>query len=68
LVEHQVQLAAEEAGGGTGAANITDEGKTQIKTDLQRLYPNYLHVALMPLETMFDLNIDAVTKEISQER
>jgi glyoxylase-like metal-dependent hydrolase (beta-lactamase superfamily II) len=68
LVEHQMQLATEEAGGGTGAANITDEGKMQIKTGLQRLYPNYLHVALMPLETMFDLNIDAVTKEISQEK
>jgi NADPH:quinone reductase-like Zn-dependent oxidoreductase len=41
---------------------------TLFKKYLQRLYPNYLHVALKPLETMFDLNIDAITKEISQER
>jgi hypothetical protein len=50
------------------SANITEEGKTRIKSELQRLYPNYLHVALMPLETMFDLNIDAISKEINQDK
>ena len=49
-----MQLAAE-VRGGDRVANITDVGKVQIKTELQRLYPNCLHVASVPLETMFDL-------------
>jgi hypothetical protein len=47
------------------AGNITDEGKTKIKTELQRLYPNYLHVASLPLSDMLDLNIDAVARELN---
>jgi glyoxylase-like metal-dependent hydrolase (beta-lactamase superfamily II) len=66
LVEQQMQSAGKI--GEDGSANITEEGKTRIKSELQRLYPDYLHVALMPLDTMFDLNIDAITKEINQER
>jgi glyoxylase-like metal-dependent hydrolase (beta-lactamase superfamily II) len=66
LVEQQTQSAGKIGEG--GSANITDEGKTRIKSELQRLYPDYLHVALMPLDTMFDLNIDAIIKEINQER
>jgi glyoxylase-like metal-dependent hydrolase (beta-lactamase superfamily II) len=58
LVEQQLQL--------TG--NITEEGKTKIKSELQKLYPNYLHVASLPLSDMLDLNIDAIAKEISQTR
>lgn len=56
LVEQQMQ----------SAGNITEEGKTRIKSELQRLYPNYLHVASLPLSDMLDLNIDAIAKEISQ--
>jgi hypothetical protein len=48
------------------AANITEEGKTRIKNKLQRLYPNYVLVA--SVSTMLDLNIDAVAKEISEEK
>ncbi|HJY15098.1 MAG TPA: hypothetical protein VJ225_03640 [Nitrososphaeraceae archaeon] len=44
------------------AANITEEGKTTIKNELQRLYPNYLPLA--SAQTMLDLNINAVAKEI----
>jgi glyoxylase-like metal-dependent hydrolase (beta-lactamase superfamily II) len=66
LVEQQMQSTGKIGEG--GSANITEEGKTRIKSELQRLYPDYLHVALMPLDTMFDLNIDAITKEINQER
>jgi glyoxylase-like metal-dependent hydrolase (beta-lactamase superfamily II) len=55
LVEQQMQLAG----------NITEEGKTRIKSELQRLYPNYLHVASLPLSDMLELNIDAIAKEIS---
>jgi hypothetical protein len=56
-----MQLAAEVGGG-----NITDEGKTRIKNELQSLYPNYIPVAT--LSNMLDINIDAVAKEISQEK
>jgi glyoxylase-like metal-dependent hydrolase (beta-lactamase superfamily II) len=66
LVEQQMQSAGKV--GEERSANITEEGKTRIKSELQRLYPNYLHVALMPLETMFDLNIDAISKEINQDK
>jgi glyoxylase-like metal-dependent hydrolase (beta-lactamase superfamily II) len=48
------------------AANITQEGKTIIKSELQRLYPDYNPVATLP--NMLDYNIDAVAKEISQEK
>ena len=66
LVEQQTQSSGEI--GAEKSTNTTDEGKTRIKSELQRLYPNYLHVALMPLDTMFNLNIDAVAKEINQNR
>jgi glyoxylase-like metal-dependent hydrolase (beta-lactamase superfamily II) len=66
LVEQQMRSVAEEEGGGEErAANITEEGKTRIKSELQRLYPNYVPVVSVP--TMLDLNIDAVAKEISQD-
>jgi glyoxylase-like metal-dependent hydrolase (beta-lactamase superfamily II) len=68
LVEQQRQMQLTTEVGEERAANITAEGKMKIKNELQRLYPNYLHVALMPLDTMFDLNIDAVTKEINQDK
>jgi glyoxylase-like metal-dependent hydrolase (beta-lactamase superfamily II) len=55
LVVQQLQLAG----------NITDEGRTKIKTELQRLYPNYHHVASLPLSDMLDLNIDAVARELN---
>jgi glyoxylase-like metal-dependent hydrolase (beta-lactamase superfamily II) len=66
LVEQQIQLA--ENVGEERSANITEEGKIKIKSELQRLYPDYLHVASMPLSDLFDLNIDAVAKEINQEK
>ena len=62
LVEQQQMQLAAEVGGG----NITDEGKTRIKNELQSLYPNYIRVAT--LSNMLDINIDAVAKEISQEK
>jgi hypothetical protein len=62
-----MQLATYESGA-EKTTNITHEGKVQITTELLRLYPNYLRVASIPLEIMFDLNIDAVTKELSQEK
>jgi glyoxylase-like metal-dependent hydrolase (beta-lactamase superfamily II) len=66
LVGQQLQLAGQT--GEERSANITAEGKIRIKNELQRLYPDYLHVALMPLDTMFDLNIDAIAKEINQDK
>jgi hypothetical protein len=47
------------------AANVTQEGKILIKSELQRLYPD-MPVATLP--NMLDYNIDAVAKEISQEK
>jgi hypothetical protein len=58
-------VAEEEVGGGEEKAANTTEGKTRIKSELQRLYPNYVLVVSVP--TMLDLNIDAVAKEISQD-
>jgi hypothetical protein len=49
LVQQQMQSTGEV--GVERSANITEEGKTSIKNELQRLYPNYLHVVLMPLDT-----------------
>jgi len=66
LVEQEMQLA--EKVGEDKTANITEEGKTKIKSELQRLYPDYLHVASLPLSDLFDLNIDAVTTEINQDK
>ena len=66
-VEQQMQSIAEVEGERvSAAANITEEGKTRIKSELQRLYPNYLPIASVP--TMLDLNIDAVAKEIIQDK
>src|SRR5918996_3021274 len=63
LVEQQQQMqsAAEVEG-----KNITEEGKARIKSELQRIYPDYISVAT--LSNMLDINIDAVAKEISQEK
>jgi glyoxylase-like metal-dependent hydrolase (beta-lactamase superfamily II) len=70
LVKQQMQsptaAAAEVGGGDREAANITQEGKTIIKSELQRLYPNNMPVATLP--NMLDYNIDAVAKELSQEK
>ena len=66
LVEQQMQSAGKV--GEERSANITEEGKTRIKSELLRLYPDYLHVASMPLSDMFDLNIDAIAKEINEEK
>jgi glyoxylase-like metal-dependent hydrolase (beta-lactamase superfamily II) len=66
LVEQQMRL--EEKVGEETSANITEEGKTKIMSELQRLHPDYLHVASMPLSDLFDLNIDAIAKEINQDK
>jgi glyoxylase-like metal-dependent hydrolase (beta-lactamase superfamily II) len=66
LVEQQMQFEGKI--GEERSANITEEDKTKIKSELQRLYPNYLHVASMPLSDMFDLNIDAIANEINQDK
>jgi len=63
LVEQQQQMqSAAEVGG----ENITEEDKARIKSELQSIYPNYISVAT--LSNMLDINIDAVAKEISQEK
>ncbi len=59
LVEQELQQLQPT---GEVGINITEEGKKRIKSELQRLYPNYLHVASIPLSTMLDLNIDAIAK------
>jgi glyoxylase-like metal-dependent hydrolase (beta-lactamase superfamily II) len=59
--QQQMQSAAE-----VGGENITEEGKARIKSELQSIYPNYISVAT--LSNMLDINIDAVAKEISQEK
>ncbi|MGA7368406.1 MAG: hypothetical protein WBX01_04705 [Nitrososphaeraceae archaeon] len=41
------------------------KGKASIQSELESIYPNYLQVAAIPLETILDLNIDAIAKEIS---
>jgi glyoxylase-like metal-dependent hydrolase (beta-lactamase superfamily II)/quinol monooxygenase YgiN len=64
LVEQELQLLQP---AGEVGINITEEGKKRIKSELQRLYPNYLHVASIPLSTMLDLNIDAIAKELAKE-
>jgi glyoxylase-like metal-dependent hydrolase (beta-lactamase superfamily II) len=66
LVEQQMQSAAAKVLGDRAAANITQEGKTIIKSELRRLYPDSNPVATLP--NMLDYNIDAVAKEISQEK
>jgi hypothetical protein len=53
-------------GGDRAVANITQEGKVIIKSELQSLYPDYNPVATLP--NMLDYNIDAVAKEINQEK
>jgi hypothetical protein len=47
-------------------ANITEGGKIIIKSELQSRYPDYNPVATPP--NMLDYNIDAVAKEISQDK
>jgi glyoxylase-like metal-dependent hydrolase (beta-lactamase superfamily II) len=67
LIEQQIKSAI--GVGGEKAGNITEDGKTKIKSDLQSLYPNYMPVANLPaMLDLNDLNIDAVAKEISQEK
>ena len=66
LVKQQMQLAPKVGGGERAVAGITEEGKALIKSELQRLYPSYSPVATLP--NMLDYNIDAVAKEISQEK
>jgi glyoxylase-like metal-dependent hydrolase (beta-lactamase superfamily II) len=65
LVEQQMKLAAK-LGGEREAANITEGGKILIKSELQSRYPDYNPVATLP--NMLDYNIDAVAKEISQDK
>jgi glyoxylase-like metal-dependent hydrolase (beta-lactamase superfamily II) len=66
LVEQQMQSVADVEAEKEAASNITQEGKTRIKIELQRLYHGYLSVASVPI--MLELNIDAVAKEISQDK
>jgi glyoxylase-like metal-dependent hydrolase (beta-lactamase superfamily II) len=65
LVRQQMQLAPK-VGEERAVANITEQGKAMIKSELQKLYPGYDPVATLP--NMLDYNIDALTKEISQEK
>jgi hypothetical protein len=65
LVEQQMKLAAK-LGGEREAADITEGGKILIKSELQSRYSDYNPVATLP--NMLDYNIDAVAKEISQDK
>jgi glyoxylase-like metal-dependent hydrolase (beta-lactamase superfamily II) len=65
LVKQQMQLTPA-VGGERAVANITEQGKALIKSELQKLYPGYEPVATLP--NMLDYNIDALAKEISQEK
>jgi glyoxylase-like metal-dependent hydrolase (beta-lactamase superfamily II) len=46
------------------SGNVSDQGRTIIKNELERIYPGYLPVATVP--NMLDLNIDAVAKELME--
>jgi hypothetical protein len=65
LVRQQMQFAPT-VGVESAVANITEQGKASIKNELQKLYPGYEPVATLP--NMLDYNIDALAKEISQEK
>jgi glyoxylase-like metal-dependent hydrolase (beta-lactamase superfamily II) len=65
LVEQQMKLPAK-LGGERESADITEGDKILIKSELQSRYPDYNPVATLP--NMLDYNIDAVAKEITQER
>ena len=65
LVKQQMHLAVK-LGGERAIANITEQGKALIKSELQKLYPGYEPVATLP--NMLDYNIDALAKEINQEK
>ena len=65
LVRQQMQLTPT-VGGERAVANITEQGKALIKSELQKLYPGYEPVATLP--NMLDYNVDALAKEISQEK
>jgi alkyl sulfatase BDS1-like metallo-beta-lactamase superfamily hydrolase len=65
LVEQQMKLAAK-LGEEREAANITEGNKILIKSELQSRYPDYNPVATLP--NMLDYNIDALAKEISQDK
>jgi glyoxylase-like metal-dependent hydrolase (beta-lactamase superfamily II) len=66
LVEQQLQSVAQV--GEETSANITENGKINIKNELQRLYPNYIPVAKLPSNfDLNDLNINAIVKEIGQD-
>lgn len=47
------------------SGNVSDQGRTIIKNELERIYPGYLPVATVP--NMLDLNINAVAKELIEE-
>ena len=48
------------------SGNVSDEGRTVIKNEIERIYPGYLPVATVP--NMLDLNIDTVAKELMKEK
>jgi hypothetical protein len=52
LVKQHLQLSV----------NVSDQGRTIIKKELERIYPGFLPVATVP--NMLDLNINAVAKEL----
>jgi hypothetical protein len=40
--------------------------RATIKSEMERLYPDYLHVASLTLSEVLDLNIDDIAGEISR--
>jgi glyoxylase-like metal-dependent hydrolase (beta-lactamase superfamily II) len=67
LVEQQLQSVAQV--GEDKSANITEQGKSNIKSELLRLYPNNIPVAKLPSGfDLNDMNIDAIVKELRQNK
>jgi glyoxylase-like metal-dependent hydrolase (beta-lactamase superfamily II) len=63
LVKQELQSIAQT--GEEKSSNITEIGKTKIKDELQKLYPNYIPVAKLPSDLdLNDLNIDGIVKEM----
>ena len=65
LVKEQILVKGKVRGEAAGVT-IDDAGKVLIKNELQHLYPSYSPVATLP--NMIDYNIDAIAKEMSQEK
>jgi len=65
LVKAEIQSARDVDAKDPG--NITEQGKQQIISTLQKIYPNYIGVASIPIHALLDLNINAISSELINE-